>query len=109
MLRECWTGEIDFPNNLGKAPEQYLRELHDNLEVAKRYADIYSKRMQDVYVKRYNLRSRDKDFKGGDSVLVLQPSTTTSRMFASWKGPASVVEKLSPLGGFRWSSLSTPC
>ena len=96
VLRECWTGEIDFPPNLGKAPEQYLRELHDNLEVAKRYADIHSKRMQDVYVKRYNLRSRDKDFKPGDSVLVLQPSTTTSRMFASWKGPASVVEKLSP-------------
>ena len=96
VLRECWTGEIDYPPNLGKAPEQYLRELHDNLEVAKHYADIHSKHMQDVYVKRYNLRSRDKDFKPGDSVLVLQPNTTASRMFASWKGPASVVEKLSP-------------
>jgi len=96
VLRECWTGECDYPSNLGKAPEQYLRELHHNLEVAKRYADVHSKRMQGRYVERYNQRSRDKEFKPGDSVLVLQPNTTTSRMFSSWKGPAQVVEKLSP-------------
>jgi len=96
VLHESWTGEIDLPPSLGKAPENYLRELHHNLEVTKHYADAHSKRMQDVYVKQYNLRSRDKDFKPGDSVLVLQPSTTSSRMFSSWKGTACVVEKLSP-------------
>ena len=95
VLRESWMG--DLPPNLGKAPEQYLRELHHNFEVAKHYADVHSKRMQSVYVKRYNQRSCDKALtEPGDSVLVLQSSSTTSRMFASWKGPVSVVEKLSP-------------
>jgi len=48
LSRECWTGELNYPPNLGKAPEQYLRELHYNLEVAKHHVNSPSKRMQDV-------------------------------------------------------------
>ena len=29
-------------------------------------------------------------------MLILQPSSTTSRMFATWKGPGQIVEKRSP-------------
>ena len=96
VLRECWLGDMDLPPNLGKEPEKYLRELHHNLEVAKHYEDTHSKQMQDVYVRRYNLCSRDKNFQPGDSILVLQPNTTSSRTFATWKGPAQTVQKLSP-------------
>lgn len=45
------------------------------------------------FVRRYNQRSKSNCFDVGDSVLVLQPNSTTSRMFATWKGPAQIVEK----------------
>ena len=96
VLRETWTGECDFPLNLGKNPTDYLRELHQNLEIAKRYADSHTQRMQDVYVQRYNQRSKDKQFEVGDQVLILQPDSTASRMFSRWKGPGEVVVKRSP-------------
>jgi len=96
VLRECWTGEIDLPPDLGKSPEKYLRELHHNLEVAKKYADIHAETRQQIYVDRYNTRSREKHFEVGEKVLILQPKSSTSRVFATWKGPATVVEKRSP-------------
>ena len=96
VLRETWTGERDSPPDLSKSVTEYLRELHQNLEIARTYADMHSKRMQNVYVRRYNERSRDKHFDVGDSVLILQPSSTTSRMFSTWSGPGKVIEKRSP-------------
>ena len=96
VLRESWMGTGDLPPKLGKAPEQYLRELHQNLEVAKHYAEAHTKRMQQVYVERYNKRSRDKSFDPGDSVLILHPKSSSSRTFSTWKGPATVLERLSP-------------
>ena len=96
VLRETWTGERDLPPNLGKSPTEYLKELHQNLEIAKRYAESHSRRMQDVYVQRYNKRSKDKQFQVGDRVLILQPDSTASRMFSRWKGPGEVVVRQSP-------------
>ena len=96
VLRDSWTGECELTPGLGKSPTEYLRELHSHLEIAKQYAELHSKQMQQVYVRRYNQRSKNKYFDVGDSVLVLQPNSTTSRMFATWKGPAQIVEKLSP-------------
>ena len=83
-------------HQIRKNAADYLRELHQNLEIARAYADIHSKCMQQCYVQRYNKRSRDKQFEVGDTVLILQPSSTTSRMFSAWKGPAEIIEKRSP-------------
>ena len=44
----------------------------------------------------YNLRTRDKHFTVGETVLVLLPDSNSSRVFNKWKGPAKVVEILSP-------------
>ena len=96
VLRETWTGEREMPPTLGKGPTEYLKELYDNLEIAKKYAAAHSERMQQTYVGRYNTRARDKHFEIGDQVLILQPDSTESRLFASWKGPAEVVGKPSP-------------
>jgi len=54
------------------------------------------KKRQQVYVDRYNAHSRKRYFDVGDKVLILQPKSSTSRVFATWKGPATVVEKCSP-------------
>ena len=61
-----------MPPTLGKGPTEYLKELYDNLEIAKKYAAAHSERMQQTYVGRYNTRARDKHFEIGDQVLILQ-------------------------------------
>jgi len=78
VLRETWTGERDSPPGLGKSVTEYLRELHQNLEIARAYADLHSKHEQDIYVRCYNERTRDKHFEIGDSVLILQPNSMTT-------------------------------
>ena len=44
---------------------------------------------------RYNLRTRDKTFSVGESVLVLTPDSTSSKVFSRWKGPVVVREIMS--------------
>ena len=62
------------------------------VEIAETYVDSRAKRGQARYVFRYNLRTRDKTFSVGESVLVLTPDSTTSKVFSRWKGPRVVRE-----------------
>lgn len=96
ILRESWCEEREFPVNLGKSATEYLRELHDRLEIAQTYATSHTEREQNRYVSHYNLRSKDKHFDVGEQVLILSPDSTSSRMFSKWTGPATVVEVRSP-------------
>ncbi|GFT85824.1 uncharacterized protein TNCV_4027561 [Trichonephila clavipes] len=43
----------------------------------------------------HNLRSSDKVFKVGEKVIVLIPDAT-SKLFARWQGPATIIEKRNP-------------
>jgi hypothetical protein len=47
-------------------------------------------------VDKYNLRAQRKNFVIGDSCLILQPESTSSHALRRWKGPAKVVQILSP-------------
>jgi len=67
-----------------KNAQEYLKELHGKLEVAKTYATTHSQREQEKYATHYNLRSKDKHFE--------VPDSTASRAFSKWTGPATVVE-----------------
>lgn len=96
VLKESWCGEREFPLDLGKTPQEYLKDLHDKLGIANMYAESHTKRAQQRYTQRYNLRSRDKHFNINDLVLILQPDSTASRLHSKWKGPAMVVEVRSP-------------
>jgi len=51
--------------------------------------------MQARYVHYHNLRSRDKSFNIGDSVLILI-ADSTNKTFSQWQGPAKVVERKAP-------------
>ena len=70
----------------------YLNELKERLETAKTYADRHANSAQKRYVSQYNLRSREKRFSIGESVLILQPDSTSSKTFSKWKGPAKIVD-----------------
>ena len=51
---------------------------------------------------RYNLRTRDKTFSVGESVLVLTPDSTSSKVFSRWKGPGVVREIMSKNSYMQW-------
>lgn len=96
ILKESWCGEKDLPVSFGKNATEYLRELHDKLNIAATYAASHSEREQNRYASHYNLRSRDKHFDVNEQVLILMPDSTSSRTFSKWTGPATVVEVCSP-------------
>ena len=64
----------------------YREELCKNLEIAETYVDSHAKRAQERYVSRYILHTRDETFSVGESVLVLTPDSTSSKVFSRWKG-----------------------
>ena len=44
----------------------------------------------------YDQNAREREFKDGDQVLVLLP-TSTSKSMASWQGPYSITKKVTPV------------
>jgi len=96
VLRDSWTGEGEIPSDLNQSPTDYLKQLYQSLKIADKYANLHTKKMQQKYVDRFNKRARDKHFAVGDQVIILQPDSTTSRTFARWKGPATIIQKRSP-------------
>jgi hypothetical protein len=52
VLKETWCGERDFPLDFGKTPVQYLKELHEKLEIANCYAKSHTERAQQGYAAR---------------------------------------------------------
>lgn len=96
VLKETWCGEREVPPKFQKEPTQYLRDLHDKLQIAEKYADLHTKQSQQQYAARYNRRAKDKHFSLNDKVLILQPDNTKSRVFSRWKGPATIVQVKSP-------------
>ena len=73
-----------------------MQELHENLKIAEKYADVNTQHAQQQYAARYNKRAKEKQFSLNDKVLILQPDNTKSRVFSKWKGPAVIVEVKSP-------------
>ena len=96
ILKETWTGQRDLPFSLGKSAEEFLSDLRQKLQLAKTYASEHAQKYQGRYVSRYNLRSRDKHFEINDKCLILEPDSTSSKTFARWHGPGTVVEVKSP-------------
>jgi len=92
VLKENWTGQRDAPLSFGQTTADYLEELRKNLEIAETYVDSHGKWAQARYVSRYNLRTRDKTFSAGESVPVLTPDSTSSKVFSRWKGPGVIRE-----------------
>jgi len=96
VLRDIWTGEDKFPVPKNKSTIDFLRDLRDRLATARTYAEVHAEKEERRYVDRYNRRAREKSFTVGESVLVLQKDSTSSKVFSKWIGPAIVTEVQSP-------------
>ena len=95
ILQKVWMGDIAVPPNLSSSIVQYMQELRDRLAAAKQYADNHLQHEQSRWVNRYNLRSRDKQFVEGESVMILTPDSTSSRLWSRWRAPAKIISKQS--------------
>ena len=94
ILKVSWCDQ-ELPINFGIDVQDYLKELHDKLEVAKTYATSHSQRKQEKYATHYSLSNKDRHFEVGEKVLILMPDSTASRAYSKLTGPATVVEVLS--------------
>jgi hypothetical protein len=66
--------------------------LREKLEAANEYASQHSKAEQSRFVNNYNRRTRDKAFSVGEQCLILQKDSSSSALFAQWKGPAEIMQ-----------------
>jgi len=96
ILSETWTGNVEISPNLSKTAVEYLDELKSKLETAQHYASVCAEREQNRHIQHYNLKAQDKTFTPGDSCLILQPESTSSHALRRWKGPAKIIQVLSP-------------
>ena len=70
-------------------------DLRHRLKSAADWAELHAQHGQEVYIHNYNLRSKDKHFVEGDSVIVLNDEAT-SKFSTRWQGPATVLRVKSP-------------
>jgi transposase InsO family protein len=96
IFRGSWMGDCEIKNDSDISTEKYLIELREKLEAANEYASQHSKAEQNQFVRTYNRRTRDESFSVGEQCLILQKDSTSSALFAQWKGPAEIVEVKSP-------------
>src|SRR5258708_17790312 len=94
VLKETWEGSnLDY-TALNKTAREYLDNLKTDLKDVTEAAKITSDQNQRIYVEKYNIRSREKSFEIGDTVLILIPDSTT-KLKSSWQGPGIISEKIS--------------
>ena len=95
ILNDTWTGDTELPADLNKPIVDYLCDLRERLAAAHGYANAHLAKEQKRWIARYNLRSRDKQFSDGESVMILMPDDISSRMWSRWKAPAKIINRVS--------------
>ena len=91
VLKDLWTDEQTSSDV--KLSYQYVLELRQRLEETISLAQDQLKQKQNVYKHYYDRKTRSRNFKQGDSVLLLLP-TSSNKLLMQWKGPFVVLEKL---------------
>ncbi|GFT09019.1 retrovirus-related Pol polyprotein from transposon 297 [Trichonephila clavipes] len=90
-----WTGKHNNLQLCTTPVSKYLEDLKCKLEKAAEQAKLVSMVQQEKMAYYHNLRSSDRVFKVGEKVIVLIPDAT-SKLFARWQGPATIIEKRNP-------------
>ena len=91
MLKELWTGEVEEPEL--KTTYQYVLDLRERIEETCALAKEELGKVQTRNQQYYNRRTRNRQLRVGDSVLLLLP-TEHNKMLLSWQGPYKVVAKV---------------
>ncbi|GFT48299.1 integrase_H2C2 domain-containing protein [Trichonephila clavipes] len=95
ILKSTWTGKHNNLQLCTTPVSKYLEDLKCKLEKAAEQAKLVSTVQQEKMAYCHNLRSSDRVFKVGEKVIVLIHDAT-SKLFARWQGPATIIEKRNP-------------
>ncbi|GFU19335.1 retrovirus-related Pol polyprotein from transposon opus [Trichonephila clavipes] len=88
-------GRKKHPNYYLPSGGKVSGRLNKNLRKAHEIAAETAEATQNNYASYCNLRSMEKQFKVGDKVLVLLPSST-HKLMKTWIGPATIIEITRP-------------
>lgn len=94
ILRDLWTKEID--DDEVKTTYQYVVDLQERLEKTYDIAHGNLEKASKRYARIYNRRTKTKELKVGDKVLVLLP-TKANKLLLQWQGPYTVMERVGEL------------
>lgn len=94
VLRKLWTEESG--DDEVKTVYQYVLDLKNRLQETCRLAQDSLAQVQGKQEMYYNKNARDRQFKVGDKVLLLLP-TSRNKLLVQWKGPYEVVRVLNTL------------
>ena len=88
ILKETWEADQKFDESVVSYVLATREKLEDMVDCVKQNMEAQQARQK----KWYDTRARLKEFKPGDAVLVLLP-TSTNKLLAQWQGPYSVLER----------------
>ena len=91
LLKELWTGEVEEPEL--KTTYQYVIDLRERIEETCALAKEELSKVQTRNQKYYNRKTRNRQLKVGDYVLLLLP-TEHNKLLLAWQGPFPVVAKV---------------
>ena len=91
ILKELWTKEI--PDEETKSSYQYILDLKGRLEETCEIANIQLEKARKHQRKPYNKKTRNRQMKEEEKVLVLLP-TKSNKLLMQWRGPYTIVQKI---------------
>ena len=91
LLKELWTGEVVEPEL--KTTYQYVIDLRERIEETCALAKEELSKVQTRNQKYYNRKTRNRQLRVGDYVLLLLP-TEHNKLLLAWQGPFPVVAKV---------------
>ena len=90
ILREMWSSESDEQT---RSVAEYLVKTRERLKRCSELAHVAVNNAQRRAKEWYDKKSRKRELKAGDKVLVLLP-TTENKLLSRWRGPYVVLKQL---------------
>ncbi len=97
ILRELWTKDIE--SDEVRTTYEYVLNLQTRLEETMEVAHESLAKAAGKYKKYYNAKSKERNMRVGEKVLVLLP-TNKNKLLLQWKGPFVIEEKFG-IGNYR--------
>ena len=93
ILRNLWTKEQDKEHEAVTNVYHYVLDLQNRIEETCKLARMELMKANQRYKKYYNQRTRHRQLKPGDTVLILLP-TDQNKLLLQWKGPFKVLNRI---------------
>ncbi len=95
LLKKTWEEKEPAKVAQGQGVVQYVLQMRDRLEQYREEARLNLLEAQRAQKRWYDQQARQREFKPGQKVLLLLPSSS-SKLLAKWQGPFEVSRRMGP-------------